>query len=57
MPKKVFISYRHHQAEWVRDRLVPCLRYGGAEVIIDYETFGAGTRACPYIFLTVIFPS
>jgi hypothetical protein len=42
MPKKVFISYRHHQADWVRDRLVPCLRYGGAEVIIDYEKFGAG---------------
>ena len=42
MPKNVFISYRHHQADWVSDRLVPCLRYGGAEVIIDYEKFGAG---------------
>ncbi len=42
MSKKVFISYSHQQSDWVRDRLVPCLRYGGAEVVIDYEHFQAG---------------
>lgn len=42
VPRKVFVSYSHHQEEWVRDRLVPVLRAGGAEVLIDYERFGAG---------------
>ncbi len=42
MPKKIFISYSHHQAPWVRDRLVPCLKAGGAEVLIDRERFEAG---------------
>jgi hypothetical protein len=42
MAKKVFISYRHHQAEWVRTTLYPVLSAGGAEVVIDYKEFAAG---------------
>jgi hypothetical protein len=42
MGKKVFISYSHAQEQWVLDRLVPCLRAGGAEVRIDRERFTAG---------------
>ncbi len=41
-PRKVFVSYSHRQEEWVVDRLVPVLRAGGAEVLIDREIFGAG---------------
>jgi hypothetical protein len=41
MPKTVFISYSHRQGDWVWDRLVPCLRAGGAEVLIDREQFAA----------------
>jgi hypothetical protein len=41
-PSKVFISYSHHQGAWVWDRLVPVLRAGGAEVLIDRERFEAG---------------
>jgi len=39
---KVFVSYSHVQGEWVLDRLVPCLKAGGAEVMIDVERFRAG---------------
>jgi hypothetical protein len=39
---KVFVSYSHRQGEWVWDRLVPVLRAGGAEVLIDRERFEAG---------------
>src|SRR5262245_28753509 len=42
MGKRVFISYSHAQGQWVIDRLVPCLRAGGAEVLIDQERFTAG---------------
>jgi hypothetical protein len=40
--KKIFVSYSHAQGEWVRGRLVPCLKAGGAEVLIDCERFVAG---------------
>src|SRR5262245_579811 len=42
MSKKVFVSYCHRQSDWVWDRLVPCLRAGGAEVLIDRDHFAAG---------------
>ena len=42
MSKKIFISYSHHQSPWVKDRLVPCLEAGGAEVLIDRDCFKAG---------------
>jgi hypothetical protein len=40
--KRVFISYSHAQGAWVRDRLYPVLRAGGAEVLIDVKRFQAG---------------
>jgi len=39
---KVFISYSHKQGDWVWGRLLPCLRAGGAEVLIDIERFKVG---------------
>ena len=39
---KVFVSYSHKQGAWVWDRLVPVLRAGDAEVLIDKERFQAG---------------
>lgn len=39
---KMFVSYSHKQGEWVWDRLVPCLKAGGVEVLIDRERFEAG---------------
>jgi hypothetical protein len=39
---KVFISYSHAHAEWVFTNLEPCLRAGGAEVLIDRRNFVAG---------------
>ena len=41
MPPTVFVSYSWHQGEWVWDRLVPVLKAGGAEVLIDREQFKA----------------
>lgn len=38
---KIFVSYSHAQANWVRDRLTPVLRGGGAEVMVD-DRFRAG---------------
>jgi hypothetical protein len=40
---KVFISYSHMQARWVHERLEPCLRAGGCEVLVDHRRFIAGT--------------
>lgn len=40
--KRIFISYSWKQGEWVWDRLVPCLKAGGAKVFIDRERFEAG---------------
>jgi TIR domain len=42
MAKSVFISYCHKQGDWVWDRLVPCLRAGGADVHVDRERFKVG---------------
>ena len=42
MKKRVFISYSHEQGQWVWDDLVPCLKAGGADVLIDKEDFEAG---------------
>nr|WP_294545949.1 toll/interleukin-1 receptor domain-containing protein [uncultured Rhodopila sp.] len=39
---KVFVSYSHAQGDWVQDRLVPCLRAGGADVLIDVKRFRSG---------------
>ena len=39
---KVFVSYNHAQRDWVRDRLEPCLKAGGAGVLIDSRNFVAG---------------
>jgi TIR domain len=41
-PRKVFVSYSHHQGDWVWDRLVPVLKAGRAQVLIDRERFEAG---------------
>lgn len=38
----VFLSYCHAQADWVRTRLLPCLKAGGVEVRIDVERFRSG---------------
>lgn len=42
MPRKVFVSYSHKQGEWVWDRLVPVLKAGGVELLIDRERFRLG---------------
>jgi hypothetical protein len=39
---KIFVSYNHQQGEWVWERLLPCLKAGGAEVLIDRERFKVG---------------
>ena len=38
----VFVSYCHAQREWVHDRLLPVLRAGGVELVVDSERFVAG---------------
>lgn len=42
MSKKVFVSYSHRQSDWVLNRLAPCLKAGGATVLLDVEQFKAG---------------
>lgn len=39
---KTFVSYCHRQGDWVWERLVPCLKAGGAEALIDRERFELG---------------
>jgi hypothetical protein len=39
---RVFVSYSHQQGVWVWQRLVPVLKAGGAEVLIDKERFQLG---------------
>ena len=39
---KVFVSFSHQQGKWVFDKLVPVLKAGGVEVLIDRECFRAG---------------
>lgn len=38
----IFVSYSHRQGDWVWNRLVPVLKAGGAELLIDRERFEAG---------------
>jgi hypothetical protein len=38
----VFISYCHKQGQWIWERLVLCLKAGGANVLIDRERFKVG---------------
>jgi hypothetical protein len=42
MPKAIFVSYCHALGKWVWNRLVPCLKAGGAQVFIDRRRFTAG---------------
>ncbi len=40
--QRVFVSYSHEQQDWVLDRLVPCLKAGHVDVLIDRDRFKAG---------------
>ena len=44
MSKAIFVSYSHKQGDWVWDRLMSCLKAGGAEVLIDREQVEAARR-------------
>ena len=39
---RVFVSYSHKQGGWVCNRLVPVLKAGGVEVLIDKDRFQIG---------------
>jgi len=39
---RLFVSYSHQHGRWVWERLVPVLKAGGAEVLIDKERFKLG---------------
>ena len=52
MAQKVFISYRHHQQEWVWDRLVPVLEAGGVDLLIDRDRFKAGEGVVGQMYAT-----
>lgn len=49
MGKKIFVSYNHKQKEWVWNCLVPCLRAGGVEIIIDRERAEPGKNVIEQI--------
>lgn len=40
--RPLFVSYRHTEADWVKNHLVPVLEAGGSEVLRDTERFRAG---------------
>jgi len=42
-PYDVFISYSHHDKDWVRGELLPQLERAGLRVCIDYRDFEIGT--------------
>jgi len=44
MGKHVFISYSHMQGEWVSMNLIPCLRAGGAEVLLASKRINASKK-------------
>ncbi|MBV8230032.1 MAG: toll/interleukin-1 receptor domain-containing protein [Planctomycetaceae bacterium] len=44
MSRTIFVSYSHEQGDWVWNRLVSCLKGGGAEVLIDREQVEAARR-------------
>jgi hypothetical protein len=44
MTPSIFVSYSRRQDEWVWGRLVPVLRAGGAEILIDREQFEAARK-------------
>ena len=40
---KVFVSYSHAQSAWVKNCLVPILRAGRVDLLVDWERFKVGT--------------
>ena len=54
---KVFVSYNHKQSDWARNRLVPCLEAGGAEVLVDWRQFSAGRTVLGQMDATRIRPT
>jgi len=50
----VFLSYSHHNREWVRDWLVPQLQQAGLTVCIDYASLTPGAPSITEIERTVL---